>query len=222
MSDYKSNPFKHACHSQTATMFTIGIATVEGHHLTTKAFLLLAEKYSYYTGFNINNYFEIDDIGYSLLHLAVAGMIYCNLNLLPSQRFFQSANSNDHEINICKYQHLKIIQLLFEHGIDVNIEDNVGITAFHILLMYMPEYEFELCCSFLPFIKHPNINLNSQTIFGTTILNDCLSVERPMVLSTKLLVEYGADMFIPDNHMHGIALVDTIDSIVSNRRTINC
>ena len=195
----------------------LGTAVFEGHYLTAKAFLLMAEEYSCYTGFDINNYFELDGIGYSLLHLAVAGMVYCNLNLLRSQLFAHAINCNSNsnknkqdKINCnttCQYEHLKIIHLLFDHGIDVNIQDNLGITAFHILLMDMPDYQ--LCFSFLPFVKQASINLDTQTVFGTTVLHDCVSSQRARVLSAKLLLEYGANMFIPDND--GVVAVDMID-----------
>ena len=103
------------------------MANFEGHYSSTKAFLLLAEKYSRYTGFNINKYFEIDEIKYPLVHIAVCGMIFGKLNFLPSQYVHSRIHLN--VTNRCKYEHLEIIQLLFEHSIDVNIQDKNSITC---------------------------------------------------------------------------------------------
>ena len=194
----------------TMSCSPLGTAVLEGHYLTTKAFLSLAEKYSYYTGFNINNYFEIEQVGYSLLHLAVVGMVYCEHGFLDSQVFHQAyaCLNKPANTNICKYEHLKIIQLLFDHGIDVNIKDIYkGITSFHILFTNMPENK--LCSAFSPFIKQANINLNTQTNCGATVLHNCLSSRKKQMLSVKLLLDHGADMFIPDNN--GIMAVDNID-----------
>ena len=98
-----------------------------------KAFLLLAEKYAYMTGFDINNYFEtIDEC--PLLELAVQGLMQCQKNALGSQQHaaMMMSEGGIEDIPECNYEHEKIISLLLEHGCDVNVQNIFGYTASYL------------------------------------------------------------------------------------------
>ena len=70
---------------------------------------------------------------------------------------------------------------------------------YHNAFLHMSETKLVACLTpLLQLLQHPDIDLDIQTLFGTTMLHEF--VLGMHVLSVKILLSYGADMYIPDNN----------------------